>query len=182
MGTAWFTAADLREVTGARQAADQEKYDDAAEIAMGKVTEECGPIPFATITDEVVEAAGSPEACLDYRATRGLVSVATYPDGVTLDVADWVVDGQVLRRKAGGSVGRVKVTYLTGYFDDTIEGAKAPAWARGMAKLIGHQHVRLSKRFRISDSDDDLSGTGYLVPAAAREVARDYLLHRKVHF
>lgn len=175
----WFTAADLREVTAAKQAIDQEKYVDAAEIAVAKVTEECGPIPFATITAEVVEATGSTEACLKFRATRGLASVASYPDGAELDVDDWAVDGQVLKRKNGGAVGRVTVTYLTGYFDDTVEGAKAPAWARGMAKLIGHQHIRLSKRFRMSEADDDLSGTGYLVPAAAREVARDYLLHRK---
>ena len=72
------------------------------------------------------------------------------------------------------------VSYRTGYYDattDTEETKNAPAWAKAMAKLIAHQYVRVTRRFKTDpNGQDDLSGTGYLVPAAALAVGRDYLL------
>lgn len=176
---AWITAEDLRGAAGAKQAIDQDKFEDAAEFACSKVEELCGPIAWATITDERVRISGSTQACLMARVTRGLTAVADYRTGNVLPLADWDADGQVLERKDGGPVPTdLLVSYQTGYFDDTVEDAKAPAWARIMAKLIGHQYIRVSRRFQIAGGEEDLSQTHFVMPNAALDAGHDYLLIR----
>lgn len=175
---AWITAEDLRGQAGAKLPTGQVAFEDAADLACAKVEELCGPIPWATVTEYVEVPGTSDRARLKNRATRGLESVAT-ADGVPLLLDSFRVDGQVLVRKAGVSIGSdVLVTYHTGYFDDSIEGAKAPAWARKMAVLIGHQLLRVDRRVRLSEDDTDLAGTGYVVPNAALAIGADFLLWR----
>ena len=173
---AWITADDLRGAAGAKQAFDQDKFEEAAEIACQKVEELCGPIAWATITGERVEVDGADEVCLKYRVTRGLTDVSAYYPAVTYLLSDWLADGQVLKRKTRMPIyADLSVSYLTGYYDDTVVDAKAPFWARAMAKMIGHQYLRVGKRYRM-DADDDLSQTHFIIPAPALEVGRNYLI------
>lgn len=176
---AWITTSDLRDQAGAKQAIDETKFVDAVETACAEVEKLCGPIAWARITDEYVEAAGSDRACLKARVTRELVSVTTAA-GVALDLTTFRVDGQVLARRDHRPIGSdLLVTYDTGYFDDTLADERAPLWARRMAVLIAHQSVRVDRRTRLSQSDDeDLTGTGYLIPNAALAIGSDYLLWR----
>ena len=174
---AWITADDLRSAAGAKQAFDQDRFEEAAEIACDKVEELCGPITWATITAEHVEVAGSDRVCLAARATRaGVTVVADYLTGSAYTLTDWDWDGQVLFRKDRAPItADLAVTYETGYFDDTVEDAKAPAWARGMAKLIGHQYIRVAKRYRM-DADDDTSQTHFVTPSSALDLGHKYLI------
>lgn len=171
---AWITADDLRSAAGAKQAFDQDRFEEAAEIACDKVEELCGPITWATITAEHVEVAGSDRVCLGASVTRGLVTVADYLTGSAYTLTDWDWDGQVLFRKDRAPIYRdLSVTYQTGYYDDTVDGAKAPAWARGMAKIIGLQYLRVVKRFVLGE---DVTTTAFIVPDAALILGHDYLI------
>lgn len=173
----WITTSDLRNAAGAKMAIDEDKFVDAVAIACGKVEEMCGPIAWATVTDELVPASRAKGVLLKYRATRGLTAVST-DAGVVLDVDDFRVSGRLLKLKDGGRIGTaLRVSYETGYFDPTEAGATAPTWARSMAKLIGHQYLRIERRFKLdSATADDLTQTHFLVPAVALDVGRDYLL------
>lgn len=178
----WITADDLRAAAGAKQPGDQLRIEEAVEIACGEVERLCGPIPWATITDELAEVAGSDRVRLKYRpmaqgVAAALVAITT-TDGVALTLSDFRVDGQVLARRDGAAIGTdLLVSYRTGYYDDTPDGATAPTWARAMAKLIAHQYLRVTRRNLIdASSATDLTQTHFLVPAAALDVGRDFLL------
>lgn len=174
---AWITPEDLRDQAGARQPIDQHRFEDACEVACAKVEDLCGPIPWTRVVDELAAISGSAEACLRFQVTRGLLEVRTSA-GAQLPLSDWRVDGQVIARRDGAAIGAdILVTYDTGHFDASDDAVRAPVWAREMAKLIGHQYLRIGRRFRLQE-DPDLTGTGYLVPAAALEVAGDHLLWR----
>ncbi len=179
---AWITADDLRTAAGAKQPGDQLRIEEAVEIACAEVERLCGPIPWVAVTDEFAEVAGSDRACLKYRpmaqgASAALVAVTTV-DGVALTLSDFRVDGQVLARRDGAAISTdLLVSYRTGYYDDTPDGATAPVWARSMAKLIGHQYLRVTRRNQIDASAaGDLTQTHFLTPAAALDIGRDHLL------
>jgi len=175
---AWITAEDLRGAAGAKQTADQDKFEDAAEIACAKVEELCGPIVWTDITGERVEVSGADEVCLRYRVTRGLTDVSAFYPAIPYLLTDWIAEGQVLKHRTRTPIyADLSVSYQTGYFDDTVTDAKAPAWARVMAKLIGQQYLRVAKRFNIS-ADDPVTGIGFLVPDAALDIGHDYLIVR----
>jgi len=175
---AWITAEDLRGTAGAKQAFDQDKFEDAAEIACQKVEELCGPIAWAAIAGERVEVSGADEVCLRYRVTRGLTDVSAFYPATPYLLTDWIAEGQVLKHRVRTPIyADLSVSYQTGYFDDTVTDAKAPAWARVMAKLISQQYLRVAKRFNIS-ADDPITGIGFLIPDAALDVGHDYLIIR----
>jgi len=167
----WFTPDDLRGAAGARQSGDQSRFDLAASVARREVRRLCGPVfPVETITERRIRG-GSYELPLKFRPTA-LTSVARYFNGLAYTVGDYDFDEQVLVRKDGGWIGDdLAVVYDTGY--DTVE--EIPSELISMATLIGQQYLRVSKRFSL-EGEDAMTGTGYLVPDAARDVGRDYLL------
>lgn len=179
----WITSSDLRDQAGAKQPSDEPKFVEAVELACAKVEELCGPIQWTTATDDL-EVRGSDRGCLKYRAqaqgeSPALVSVTT-AEGLALTTSDFRVDGQVLRRRDGDVIRTdLVVAYRTGYYDPSVEGAKAPTWARAMAKMIGHQLLRVGRRNQLDQArSEDLTQTHFEVPAAALDVGRDYLLWR----
>lgn len=170
---AWITTTDLRNHVGAKSAGDEDKFEEAVEIACSKVEELCGPIEWATIVDELVPAPLRARArILQCRPTRGITAVETV-DGVALGTDEFTIGRQSLTPASTYAGVDLMVTYSTGYFDPAGNGV-APAWARGMAKMIGAQYLRIAKRFTLQG--DDLTQTTFVVPAAAMDLGSDYLL------
>ncbi len=168
----WITSDDLRKFIGNNTVADEALLQLAIDTATDKVTGLFGPIPWAQVTNEYVEASGVFEACLQYRATRGLVSVADQ-NGNDLGVASFRATGRVVQRKDGRAISSdLLVTYLTGYFDASDTAAVAPAWARSAALHIGQQYLATSRKF----ANLPQGPSGFFVPNAVYEEASDYLL------
>lgn len=170
----WFDADTLRGVAGAKLPADQAKFELAASVARSKVRSLCGPVsPPETIVERVRVRVPSEELPLKYRPTS-LTSVVDYRSGSALTVGDFDFEDQLLTRKDGGLIcDSLTVTYVAGYVGDTND--PIPDDLISMATLIGQQYLRVAKRFRV-DTDDPVAGVGFLVPDAAKAVARDYLL------
>lgn len=169
MADPWFTVEQLRTASGARQAADQARLDTAAAVARREVRRLCGPVEAETITDRVRVRRASAEVPLKFRPTT-LTSV-TGVTGSAHDVTAYDFDGQVLFRKDGGLIAEsLAVVYESGWEDF----ANIPGELIAMAELIGTQYLRVSRKFTLDG--DDLPATGFLVPAAALEIAADYLL------
>lgn len=174
MAGEWFTGDDLREQAGAKQPAEQVKLDRVAAVARAMVRRLCGPVnPAETITEHVRVRVPSATVALKFRPLS-LVSIAYYVSGAALTASDYDFDGQLLFRKDGGLIGQdLNVVYSAGWSDQ----ADIPVELLEMARLIGHQGLRVSRRFKTDpNADDNMAGTGYVVPAAALEVATDYLL------
>ena len=166
---AWLDPSALRSFVKNLNADDEEMINLAVDVACGMVEELCGPIANTTVT-EAVSIRGD-QMVTKYRATA-LTAIAT-ESGTTLTTADWVIDGQLMRNKAGRCYDEVLVvTYTSGYFDDTNPSAKAPAWARSAALHIGQQHTRTLRRFGQTTDGP----TGFLIPAVAMEEMADHLL------
>lgn len=173
MAGEWFTGSDLRETAGAKQAAGQDGFDRVAAVARGKVRKLCGPVnPAENITERVRVRVARDSVALKYRPAS-LTSISYY-SGAALSVSDFDFDGQVLFRKDGGLIGQdLTVVYLAGWSDQ----ADIPVELLEMARLIGHQGLRVSRRFKTDpNADDNMAGTGYQVPSAALEVGAEYLL------
>lgn len=170
----WFTADTLRDAAGAKQAFDQAKFELAASVARSKVRSLCGPVsPPETITERVRVRVPSDRVPLKYRPTS-LTSVVDYRSGATLTLTDFDFEDQLLTRKDGGPIcSSLTVAYVAGYVGDTDD--PIPDDLVSMATLIGQQYLRVSKRFSLSQ-DDPVTGIGFLVPDAARDIGRDYLL------
>ena len=165
----WIDNSLLRTFVKNTNADDEAMIGLAVDVACGKVEELCGPIVNTTVT-ETVTIRGY-QLVTKYRATA-LTAIAT-ESGTALTAADWVIDGQLMRNKAGRCYDEVLVvTYTSGYFDDTNPSAKAPAWARSAALHIGQQHVRTLRRFGQTTDGP----TGFLIPAVAMEEMADHLL------
>ena len=166
---AWLDPSVLRTFVKNTNADDEAMIALAVDVGCGKVEELCGPIANTTVT-ETVTIRGD-QLVTKYRATA-LTAIAT-ESGTTLTTADWVIDGQLMRNKAGTCyTGRLTLTYTAGYFDATNLSASAPAWARSAALYIGQQHMRTLRRFGQTTEGPQ----GFLVPAAAMEEMKDYLL------
>lgn len=173
---AWITADDLRGFIKNVAAQDETFLDLAVDVACGKVEDLCGPIEFATITDEVSEVVGSDRVKLAAYVTRTLTKVADLRTGFEYPLTDWLADGQVLRRRDKCRIpADILVSYETGYFDPAVVGVKAPAWARSMALHIGQQYLITMRRFGAQQGANPVP-TGFLVPNAALAVGHDYLL------
>ena len=175
MAGEWFTGSDLRETAGAKQAAGQDGFDRVAAVARGKVRKLCGPVnPAENITERVRVRVARDSVALKYRPAS-LTSISYYASGATLSVSDFDFDGQSLFRKDGGLIGQdLSVTYSTGWDDQT----EIPVELLEMARIIGHQTVRIERRFKVDQNaaNNDLTGTSYQVPSAALEVGAEYLL------
>ena len=166
---AWLDPSALRSFVKNTNADDEAMITLAVDVACGKVEELCGPIANTTVT-ETVTIRGD-QLVTKYRATA-LTAIAT-ESGTTLTTADWVIDGQLMRNKAGTCyTGRLTLTYTAGYFDATNLSASAPAWARSAALHIGQQHMRTLRRFGQAAEGP----VGFLVPAAAMDEMADHLL------
>ena len=166
---AWLDPSVLRSFVKNTNADDEAMIALAVDVGCGKVEELCGPIANTTVT-ETVTIRGD-QLVTKYRATA-LTAIAT-ESGTTLTTADWVIDGQLMRNKAGTCyTGRLMLTYAAGYFDATNLSASAPAWARSAALHIGQQHMRTVRRFGQTAEGPQ----GFLVPAAAMEEMSDHLL------
>ena len=168
---AWLTVEDLRNFAGNQSVSDDVALQLAVDVAIGKVEELCGPVAFTPITGEVVEVGGSDRFTLTYPPST-LTSIT--PDGGSvLTLADWAIDGQVVRRRSGVPIwATLIVAYTAGYYDATAPGATAPAWARSAGVMIAQQHMRTARRFgQTSDGP-----VGFLVPSAAMEAMDDHLL------
>lgn len=167
----WFTAEMLRGAASAKQAIDQDRFELAASVARSKVRSLCGPVsPIETIVEKVRVRVPSDEVPLKYRPAS-LTSVVSTRSGTALTVGDFDPDEQVLTRKDGGLIcENLTVTYTAGYAAEAI-----PDELVSMATLIGQQYLRVSKRFTLSQ-DDPVAATGFLVPDAAKDIGRDYLL------
>ncbi len=164
---AWIDNSLLRTFVKNTNADDEAMIALAVDVACGKVEELCGPIANTTVT-ETVTIRGD-QLVTKYRATA-LTAIAT-ESGTTLTTADWVIDGQLMRNKAGTCyTGRLTLTYAAGYFDPLT--GDAPAWARSAALHIGQQHMRTMRRFGQTTEGPQ----GFLVPAAAMEEMADHLL------
>ena len=170
MADLWFTSAQLRDSAGAKMPNDQARIDLAARVASKETRRLTGPVsPVENITERLRARVPSTELPLKYRPAS-LTSVADYPSGTALTVTDFDFDGQLMYRKDGGRIGSVTVIYTAGYASDVI-----PDELVSMATLIGQQYLRVSKRFSLNQ-DDPVTGIGFLVPDAAKDVARDFLL------
>ena len=171
MADLWFTAKQLGDAVGAKQAESQPKLDLAARVASKETRRLCGPVsPVETVSERVRVRVPCDGVPLKYRPTS-LTSIVDYRSGTALTVTEYDTDGQVLFRKDGGLIcDSLTVTYAAGYAADAI-----PDELVAMASLIGQQYLRVSKRFSLSQ-DDPVTGIGFLVPDAAKDVARDYLL------
>jgi hypothetical protein len=167
----WFTPDDLRAAAGAVQASDQSRIELAASVARREVRRLCGPVfPVEPVTERRVRG-GNNEIPLKYRPSA-LTSIARYVNGSALNVTEYDFDEQVLFRKDGDWItDDLVVVYDSGY--DTVE--EIPTELVSMATLIGQQYLRVSKRFSLNQ-DDPVTGIGFLVPDAAKDIGRDYLL------
>ena len=169
---AWLDPSVLRSFVKNTNADDEAMIALAVDVGCGKVEELCGPIANTTVT-ETVTIRGD-QLVTKYRATA-LTAIAT-ESGTTLTTADWVIDGQLMRNKAGTCyTGRLTLTYTAGYFNSAdspeVKRAAAP-WAFSAALHIGQQHMRTLRRFGQTTEGPQ----GFLVPAAAMEEMKDYLL------
>jgi len=162
---AWLTTDDLRGFVKNATPADEDFLQLATDLAMAKAREMCGPVtPVETVTERRVRG-GNDELPLKARPVA-LTSVAGYFDGSALDVNDYDFDGEVLFRKDGGTISYdVAVTYTSGY--NTV-----PAPIKALALAIGQQHLVTMRRFGANST----APIGFLIPKAAREAARAYLL------
>ena len=169
--TDWFTADDVRNAVGAVQAVDQARFDVAAKVARGKAREACGPVfPMETITERVRVRVPCGEVPLRHRPAM-LTSVALYRSGSALTVGDFDFDGQVLFRRDGGAIAEdLQVVYTAGY--SAIDAI--PGEIRAYAELAAAQYIRVVRRFLLRGEDP--TQVSFLVPAAASEVASEYLL------
>lgn len=144
--------------------ADDEDLALAAALGVGKVEEACGHILATTVTAELVRGSGY-KLTLDFYVSA-LTSLATYPGGVALTVADFRTDGQVLSRKDGGWItGPVAVTYVAGW-------ATVPDWATFAARMIGAQIWKTQLR----PNPANPAPAGFLVPRMAEELMAAHML------
>ena len=169
---AWVETSLLRTFVKNANADDEAMIGLAVDVACGVVEELCGPIANTTVT-ETVTIRGY-QLVTKYRATA-LTAIAT-ESGTALTAADWVIDGQLMRNKAGRCYDEVLVvTYTSGYFNSAdspeVKRAAAP-WAFSAALHIGQQHMRTLRRFGQTTEGP----VGFLVPAAAMEEMADHLL------
>lgn len=169
--TDWFTADDVRNATANSMAKDQLTVDTAAAVARGKAREACGPVfPVETITERVRVRVPCGEVPLRYRPAT-LTSVALYRSGSALTVGDFDFDGQVLFRRDGGAIAEdLQVVYTAGY--SAIDAI--PSEIRAYAEIVAAQYIRVSRRFLLNGQDP--TQVSFAVPAAASEIASEYLL------
>lgn len=164
---AWVDPSLLRTFVKNTNADDEAMIALAVDVGCGKVEELCGPIANTTVT-ETVTIRGD-QLVTKYRATA-LTAIAT-ESGTTLTTADWVIDGQLMRNKAGTCyTGRLTLTYAAGYFDPLT--GDAPAWATSAALIIAAQFVRS----RLARNPADPVPVGFLVPNQAMEMMSGHLL------
>jgi len=164
---AWLDPSALRSFVKNTNADDEAMIALAVDVACGKVEELCGPIANTTVT-ETVTIRGD-QLVTKYRATA-LTAIAT-ESGTTLTTADWVIDGQLMRNKAGTCyTGRLTLTYAAGYFDPLT--GDAPAWATSATLIIAAQFVRS----RLARNPADPVPVGFLVPNQAMEMMSGHLL------
>lgn len=171
MADEWFTSADVRNAVGATQAVSETRMEMAAKVARGKTRDECGPVfPVETVTERVRVRVPAAEVPLKYRPAA-LTSVTLYRSGTVLTTADFDFDGQVLFRKDGDRIAEdVTVVYTSGF----ATAADIPGEVFAMAELIAAQYIRVARRFILQGQDP--TQVSFAIPAAAREIASEYLL------
>jgi len=163
--TAWLTSDDLRGFVKNTTPADEDFLQLATDLAMAKAREMCGPVtPIETVTERRVQGGGD-ELPLKARPVA-LTSVAGYLDGSARDVTAYDFDGEVLFRKDGGTITEdLTIVYTSGY-------VAVPTQIKALALAIGQQHLVTMRRFGANST----APIGFLIPKAAREAARAYLL------
>ena len=169
----WVPLATLQSFIGNSNVNDAAAMQTALDMACDRVDWLCGPTMTTTVTEVVKRHNPDPYTIipsyaltLQNRATA-ITSIKSWPDGGTLDLSSYYVNGQLLKRIDGYIIDvDLTVTYTTG-------AATAPAWAVAAACLIAAQWFK--SRLQPNRNDPTVQ-VGFLVPNQADELMEPYTL------